>query len=108
MAMASRRLFTSFCSDGNLDEEEICRNVARRMIMPLRDLVVLGSDGEALQIEDIEADWLIDIVRSEVSCRCSLIAGTERESTKAIIAAVRRAAAASVDAVLEKGLGLHG
>jgi 4-hydroxy-2-oxoglutarate aldolase len=62
--------------------------------------VVLGSNGEAPQLEDAEADWMIDIVRSEVPGHRPLIAGTGRESTKATIAATRRAAAAGVDAVL--------
>jgi 4-hydroxy-2-oxoglutarate aldolase len=61
---------------------------------------VLGSNGEAPQLEDAEADWMIDIVRSEVPRERPLIAGTGRESTRATIAATRRAASAGVDAVL--------
>ena len=78
------------------------RNVARWMTTPLRGLVVLGSNGEAAQLDDAEADWVIDIVRSDVPSDRPLIAGTGRESTKATIAATRRAAAAGVDAVLVK------
>ena len=70
------------------------------MTTPLTGLVVLGSNGEAPQLEDAEADWMIDIVRSEVPSQRPLIAGTGRESTKATIAATKRAAAAGVDAVL--------
>ena len=70
------------------------------MNTPLTGLVVLGSNGEAPQLEEAEADWMIDIVRAEVPSQRPLIAGTGRESTKATIAATRRAAAAGVDAVL--------
>jgi 4-hydroxy-2-oxoglutarate aldolase len=67
---------------------------------PLTGLVVLGSNGEAPQLEDGEADRMIDIVRAGVPGDRPLIAGTGRESTRATIAATRRAAAAGADAVL--------
>ncbi|MBI2829353.1 MAG: dihydrodipicolinate synthase family protein [Acidobacteria bacterium] len=93
-------IITPFGDDGTINEEGLRRNVARWMTTPLTGLVVLGSNGEAPQLDDAEADWLIDIVRSEVPSGRPLIAGTGRESTKATIAATRRAAAAGVDAVL--------
>jgi len=91
---------TPFRRDGAIDEAGMRRNVARWMTTPLTGLVVLGSNGEAPQLEDAEADMVIDIVRSEVPRDRPLIAGTGRESTAATIAATRRAAAAGVDAVL--------
>lgn len=93
-------IITPFRSDDTIDEEGMRRNVARWMTTPLTGLVVLGSNGEAPQLEDAEADWVIDIVRSEVPRNRPLIAGSGRESTKATIAATRRAAAAGVDAAL--------
>jgi len=81
-------IITPFRGDGAIDEAGMRRNVARWMTMPLTGLVVL------------EADRVIDIVRSEVPRDRPLIAGTGRESTTATIAATRRAAAAGVDAVL--------
>jgi 4-hydroxy-2-oxoglutarate aldolase len=93
-------IITPFRGDGAIDEAGMRRNVARWMTMPLTGLVVLGSNGEAPQIDDAEADRVIDIVRSEVPRDRPLIAGTGRESTTATIAATRRAAAAGVDAVL--------
>ena len=91
---------TPFHADGTIDEPGVRRNVVRWMGTPLTGLVVLGSNGEAPQLEDAEADWMIDIVRSEVPRERPLIAGTGRESTRATIAATRRAASAGVDAVL--------
>jgi 4-hydroxy-2-oxoglutarate aldolase len=93
-------IVTPFKPDGAIDEDGLRRNVGRWMSTPLTGLVVLGSNGEAPQLEDAEADWLVDIVRSEVPKDRPLIAGTGRESTKATIAATKRAAAAGVDAVL--------
>ena len=93
-------IITPFRGDGAIDEAGMRSNVARWMTTPLTGLVVLGSNGEAPQIDDAEADRVIDIVRSEVPHERPLIAGTGRESTAATIAATRRAAAAGADAAL--------
>jgi 4-hydroxy-2-oxoglutarate aldolase len=85
---------------GAVDERALAANVARWMTTPLTGLVVLGSNGEAAQLEDDEADRVVEIVRAGVPASRPLIAGTGRESTRATIAATRRAAAAGVDAAL--------
>ncbi|MBI4263773.1 MAG: dihydrodipicolinate synthase family protein [Acidobacteria bacterium] len=91
---------TPFRSDDTVDERALRSNVARWMHTPLVGLVVLGSNGEAPQLDDEEADRIVAIVRGEVPRDRVLVAGTGRESTKATIAASRRAAAAGVDAVI--------
>jgi 4-hydroxy-2-oxoglutarate aldolase len=91
---------TPFRDDGTVDEGALKNNVARWMTTSLTGLVVLGSNGEAAQLEDAEADRIVGIVRDGVPSTRPLIAGTGRESTMATIAASRRAAAAGVDAVL--------
>ena len=91
---------TPFRDDGAVDERALTANVARWMTTPLTGLVVLGSNGEAAQLEDDEADRVVEIVRAGVPSSRPLIAGTGRESTRATIAANKRAAAAGVDAVL--------
>ena len=93
-------IVTPFSAGDEVDEGALRRNVARWMKTPLTGLVVLGSNGEAAQLEDAEADRVIDVVRTEVPPHRPLVAGTGRESTRATIAATRRAAAAGVDAVL--------
>jgi 4-hydroxy-2-oxoglutarate aldolase len=70
------------------------------MSTSLTGLVVLGSNGEAAQLDDDEADRVVTMVREGVPTGRPLIAGTGRESTKATIAATRRAAGAGVDAAL--------
>ena len=93
-------IVTPFTVDDMVDEGALRRNVQRWMKTPLTGLVVLGSNGEAVQLEDAEADRVIDVVRDEVPANRPLIAGTGRESTRAAIAATRRAATAGVDAAL--------
>jgi 4-hydroxy-2-oxoglutarate aldolase len=91
---------TPFRADDTVDEPALRRNVARWMATPLAGLVVLGSTGEAALLDDAESDRAIEIVREGVPRDRVLMAGTARESTKATIAATRRAAAAGADAVL--------
>ena len=93
-------IVTPFREDGAVDEVGLRRNVTRWMTTPLTGLVVLGSNGEAPQLDDAEADRIIDIVRAGVPIGRPLIAGTGRESTRAAIAATARAAAAGADAAL--------
>lgn len=93
-------IVTPFRSDDTLDEQGLRANVARWMTTPLTGLVVLGSNGEAPQLDEAEADRVIDIVRAEMPGSRPLIVGTGRESTRATIAATRRAASAGADAVL--------
>jgi 4-hydroxy-2-oxoglutarate aldolase len=93
-------IVTPFRSDDSLDEAGLVSNVKRWMGTSLTGLVVLGSNGEAAQLDDDEADRVVDLVREHVPRDRPLIAGTGRESTRATIAATRRAAAAGVDAAL--------
>jgi 4-hydroxy-2-oxoglutarate aldolase len=93
-------IVTPFQTDDTVDEGALQRNVLRWMQTPLTGLVVLGSNGEAPQLDDVEADRVVEIVRENVPRGRPLIAGTGRESTRATIAATARAAAAGVDAAL--------
>jgi len=91
---------TPFRDDGTVDERALAANVARWMTTPLTGLVVLGSNGEATSLDEAEADRVVEIVRAGVPSSRPLIAGTGRESTRATIAATRRAAAVGADAAL--------
>jgi len=93
-------LATPFAADGSLDERGLEANVGRYMQSPLTGLVVLGSNGEAPQLEDAEADRAIAVVRRAMPKDRPLLAGTGRESTAATIAATERAARLGADAVL--------
>ena len=78
---------TPFRPDQSLDEAGLRQNVSLWMRTPLTGLVVLGSNGEAPQLDDTEADRVLEIVREGVPADRPLIAGTGRESTRATIAA---------------------
>ena len=93
-------LATPFAADGSLDAQGLARNVEKYLRSPLTGLVVLGSNGEAPQLEEHEADLAIKTVRDAMPKDRPLLAGTGRESTSATIAATERAARLGVDAVL--------
>ena len=93
-------LVTPFTPDGDADAAAIARNATRYVATGLTGLVVLGSNGESPQLEDDESDRIIAAVREVVPVGRPLLAGAARESTRATIAACRRAAALGVDAVM--------
>lgn len=95
-------IVTPFTPGGEIDERGIVSNVDRYLASRLTGLVVLGSNGEAAQLEDTEADRVINVVRDRVPKGRPLLVGTGRESTRATIAACKRAAAIGADAVMAR------
>jgi 4-hydroxy-2-oxoglutarate aldolase len=86
--------------NGDVDASALRDNVRKYLATGLTGIVALGSNGEAALLDDDEADRVIAVVREEVPPGRPLMAGTGRESTKAAVAASRRAAALGADAVL--------
>jgi 4-hydroxy-2-oxoglutarate aldolase len=95
-------IVTPFTADGEIDSSAIASNVDRYLASPLTGLVVLGSNGEAAQLEDGEADEVIAVVRARVPRGRPMLVGAGRESTRATIAASKRAAALGADAVMAR------
>jgi 4-hydroxy-2-oxoglutarate aldolase len=87
-------------ADGDVDAAAIRKNVRHWMTTGLGGIVALGTNGEAALLDDEEADRVVAVAREEVPRGRTLVAGVGRESTRATIAAARRAAAAGADAVL--------
>ena len=83
-------IVTPFRHD-SVDDAAIRRNVERYMQTRLTGLVVLGSNGEAVMLDDSEAERVIVAARSAMPSSRPLIAGTGAESTRATIAACVRA-----------------
>jgi 4-hydroxy-2-oxoglutarate aldolase len=98
-------IVTPFRDDDTVDEAGLRGNVRRWMASTLTGLVVLGSNGEAAQLDDDEADRVVAIARAEVPNGRPFLVGTGRESTRATIAATRRAAREGADAALVRTPG---
>jgi 4-hydroxy-2-oxoglutarate aldolase len=96
---------TPFDDADRLDVARFKEAFSRWVKGPLTGFVVLGSNGEAALMDDEESDRAIEIAREAVPRGRVLIAGTGRESTRATIAATKRAAALGADAVLVRTPG---
>jgi 4-hydroxy-2-oxoglutarate aldolase len=88
--------------DGEVDTAGIRANVRKWIAAGLGGIVAIGTNGEAALLEDDECERIIDAARQEVPRDRVLVAGAGHESTRATIAAAKRAASAGADAVLVK------
>jgi len=91
---------TPFDSDHRVDTARLRAALARWVTTPLTGFVVLGSNGEAVLLDDDEADSVVAAARESVPPGRPLIAGAGRESTRAAVEAAKRAADLGADAVL--------
>lgn len=91
---------TTFDERGDVDTAAIASNVRQWMTTGLRGILALGSNGEAGFVDEDESDRIVKAVRGAIPGDRLLLVGTGRESTRATIAATRRAADLGADAVL--------
>jgi 4-hydroxy-2-oxoglutarate aldolase len=96
---------TPFDDNDRVDPVRFKTAFARWVKGPLMGFVVLGSNGEAALLDDVESDRALEIARDAVPRGRTLIAGTGRESTQATIAATGRAGSLGYDAVLVRTPG---
>ena len=91
---------TTFDDRGDLDTAGIAANVRRWMTTGLKGILALGSNGEAGFVDEEESDRVVTAVRAAMPADRLLLVGAGRESTRATMAATRRAADLGADAVL--------
>jgi dihydrodipicolinate synthase/N-acetylneuraminate lyase len=96
---------TPFDDHDRVDTARLRRALARWITRPLTGFVVLGSNGEAVLMDDFECDQVIVAAREAIPRDRLLIVGTGRESTQAAIRATKRAAEHGADAVLVRTPG---
>jgi len=72
---------------------------------PLTGIVVLGSNGEAALLDEVESDRVIVAARESIPRDKTMIVGTGRESTQAAIKATKRAAELGADYALVRTPG---
>jgi 4-hydroxy-2-oxoglutarate aldolase len=98
---------TPFDRNEQLDEQRLKTACARWAASPLSGIIVLGSTGEAVLLDEEESDRAVSIARGVWPSGRAFIVGTGRESTTATIEATRRAAALGADAVLVRTPGFY-
>jgi 4-hydroxy-2-oxoglutarate aldolase len=96
---------TPFDERGDVDVARLSAALTRWLATPLTGFVVLGTSGEAVLLDENESDRAIGAARNVVPRSRSFIVGTGRESTRATLAATRRAANLGADAVLVRTPG---
>jgi len=98
---------TPFDRNEQLDESRLRVACARWAASSLTGLVVLGSTGEAVLLDEDESDRAVAVAREAWPSGRPFIVGTGRESTVATIQAARRAATLGADAVLVRTPGFY-
>jgi len=91
---------TTFDAAGQVDRAALTDNVRRWSATGLSGVLALGSNGEASLLDEDESDVVLNVVRETLPANRVLLAGVGRESTRATVAAAKRAAHAGADAVL--------
>jgi 4-hydroxy-2-oxoglutarate aldolase len=91
---------TPFREDGSLDLGLLSALVETLNGTGLAGYLALGSNGEAVHLDEDEAESVVAAVRRAAAPGMRLLAGTGRLSTRATIEATRRAAGAGADAAL--------
>jgi len=82
-------------------------NVARISLTGLSGIVVLGSTGEAVSLDDEETREVLQVAAGAAAEDKVLIAGIARESVKATVALAETAAVNQYDAVLVRNPGYY-
>ncbi len=91
---------TPFYPDERLYLRKLEANVARYSRTLLAGLVVLGSTGEAVELNDAESREVLQTAAAAAAAEKVLIAGVARESVKATVEMAEAAAEFKYDAVL--------
>jgi 4-hydroxy-2-oxoglutarate aldolase len=91
---------TPFYPDERIYFKKLEFNVARLSLTALAGLVVLGSTGEAVALDDIETREVLRVAAATAAEDKVLIAGIGRESVKATVDLAEVAAGLGYDAVL--------
>ena len=91
---------TPFYPDERIYFKKLEFNVSRLSLTALAGLVVLGSTGEAVALDDAETREVLRIAAESAADDKVLIAGIGRESVKATVDLAEAAAVSSYDAVL--------
>ena len=91
---------TPFDACGDLALDRLRENLAWWLERPLAGIVALGSNGEAVHLDDDERRAVVECIRTRVPDHLPVIAGTGVLSTRRTIALTQSAASAGASAVL--------
>jgi 4-hydroxy-2-oxoglutarate aldolase len=96
---------TPFDEHDEVDVGRLRVALAHWVTTPLTGFVVLGSNGEAILLDEDESDRVVAASREVVPRQRTFIIGVGRESTRGTVQAARRAAGLGADGVLVRTPG---
>ena len=96
---------TPFDDHDRVDTHRLRAALGKWLARPLNGFVLLGSNGEAVLLDEFESDRVIAAARETIPPDRPLIVGTGRESTQGTIRAAKRAAELGADAALVRTPG---
>lgn len=91
---------TFFAEDESLDLATQREHYTRLRDHGISNVVVLGSNGEAVHVDDVERRTLISLARETLGSEAQVLAGTGAQSTRMTIALCHLAAEAGADVAL--------
>lgn len=91
---------TPFLANGAVDNDALRYNIGQWLDAGVDGILVLGTTGEAIHLDDDESDALIAVARAAVPSGRRLLVGTGRPTTAATIRATARAADLGADLAL--------
>ena len=96
---------TPFDEQDQVDTHRLRTALAKWVARPLAGIVVLGSNGEAAFLDEVESDRVIAAARETIPRDKTMIVGTGRETTGGAVRAAKRAAELGADFVLVRTPG---
>ena len=96
---------TPFDEQDQVDTKRLRGALEKWIARPLTGFVVLGSNGEAAFLDEVETDRVVVAARDAIPRDRPCIVGTGRETTQATIKACKRAAEHGADCVLVRTPG---
>lgn len=85
---------------GDVDVSAFCSNLSRWFVNPVSGILISGSTGESVFLDEEERATLVESAANVVPQDANVIAGTGSESTRHTIRLTQQAVAAGADAVL--------
>jgi 4-hydroxy-2-oxoglutarate aldolase len=91
---------TPFNDAGDIDDRALLTNIAKWNNTGIAGVVMLGSTGERVNLDEGEYLHVIEVARAAVPPDLLFIVGAGQQSTRSTVEEVKKAAAAGADAVL--------
>jgi len=91
---------TPFTNDGEINTKALEQNLAQWLRTGISGIVLMGSTGERVHLDEREYLNLVEVARQYVPSDRAFIVGAGQQSIRGTLAEVKRAAAVGADAVL--------